>query len=375
MQIDDLTRTILPLDYFREVLGIQPYHFWQLTTTRHRFEGCSSVYSHERWLSDHGPGRNDFIMAINAAEAMLANVLGYQVGPMYSEETIDLALPKVFGYKHKTAWQHINVVGKLTYTTLSAAVAPNYNNPADWVTLSVNVGNVSACEVIVCYPGTFVEIRPIDVTVASGTATIKIRRWLLGNPANWENGDAHDADVAGNMLATVDVLRKWYDVTQQANLLWEPSISDCGCLEPGCAICSLSSVTACVTEADYAEGIVDCRPASYDSEQGKYVAVTALPQYRRPDMVRINYYHGLLDGCWMPVAWRKTVTVLAVSMLDSGVCGCADVVNAVQYWQRDLNESTPSGTFMLGQSEMEGAFGKKRGALHAWNAVKLAIGA
>ena len=37
--IEDLDLTALPLDDFRKVVGIDPWHFWQMSTP----DGCSSA--------------------------------------------------------------------------------------------------------------------------------------------------------------------------------------------------------------------------------------------------------------------------------------------------------------------------------------------
>jgi len=373
--LDDLSISIMPLEYFRQVMGINPYHFWQMHSVLHPYISCSDVYTHYRWQGDRGPGRYDILQVLNHATANLAKLLNYQVGPDYIEnEKVVLTQPRqvpVHGLPRTlcTKYQHIITIGRRTWTLISAAEAVTYTG--EIVTLVVTVGtDVTADEVRVCYPGTTVPIEPAEVSIDPAThlATITLRRWMMGDPVDWESGIVIDADDANNLLQTLDVYQVWYDPTQQILLEWDGQEDLCGSGAP----CTNSTQLACAMRGQYEIGAVIWQPISV---AGTVISGASLLGWTYPQAAYINYLSGLIDDeQHMPVYWRNIVSKLAVTYLDSGLCGCDNIINAIAYWQEDKSRSSDKGNWMLSPSGVSSTLGTARGGLLAWEAVKNSIG-
>lgn len=382
--VDDLSRTILPLDDFRRFAGIEPYHFWQMRGSSFATIECAGdCWKHWSW-TDRRIGRLDLIDAIESAEKDFADVLDYWPGPKYDEETVRLQKPtqsilyNLTPFKLFTKYHNIRQVGKLTYTDISLGfnIVPFYD-ATDNVMFTVTVAaTTTECEVIVAYAGTTVEIRPIDVSISGTTATIIIKKWLLGNPDNWD-GECFADDVS-NLLQTVDVYRRWYDVADQITMAWEPGIRSCNCSVLGtCQICVHNTCTACALQGDYAVGAVAWQLATYIDDSWSVSNCSSCGhQNRWPDLAYVNYLHGADPGvdCNMARDWKRLVTILAVTNLYSAPCDCDNVINFFRYWREDLSKSTEERTYSLGSTDMEGLFGKLRGQVHAMRAVKRRLG-
>lgn len=379
---DDLLQSTLQLEHFRQVLGINPYHFWQMHFTTSPVISCSSVYTHYRWVGERGPGRYDFIQAVNQAEHNLAKLLDYALGYNYVEhETVKLVQPRQVAWRItpntlNTKYQRIINVGKRTWdligpVTLWAPPTPDHTN--ENISFTVNLAEATpACELKVCYPGTTVPIEPVSISISGLVATIVIKRWMLGKPADWESGVTIDADHMANLLTTVDVYHVWSDPAQQVTVAWEPDIYVCGCGSIDCPVCALALQTACAVQGIYKLGVVGWQPATFSNTA--YAAV-ALARPRHPDLAFINYAHGLIDDqCYAPIYWRRVITLLALAYLDTGLCGCSEVIQAINYWQEDLSRSSDKQTFNISPSDLENPFGRRRGAINAWNAVKMSMG-
>lgn len=380
---DDLLSSTLQLEQFRQVLGINPYHFWQMRFTKHPYNGCSESYTHYRYLGERGPGRYDIIQAINTAESMLSGLLNYKLGYNYAQhEHVVLPVPKqltyrVSPYTFQTRWEKVLEVGQRVWDLIESVTFWSVGDPdtmAESISFTVALAeDIPACELKVCYQGTQVPIEPVEISVSGLVATIVIKRWLLGKPSDWEDGAVIDANSLANLINTVDVYHVWLDPSRQITLAWQPEFNLCGCGGATCPVCSLAMQSACATPGIFKVGVIAWQPATYYPELGYTGVSLVMPRY--PDMAWINYSHGVIDEkCTMPSYWRRVVTLLALTYLDNGACGCADVANVYSYWQEDLAKVSERQTFNLGPSEMDNPLGKRRGAINAWQAVKQAIG-
>lgn len=377
-----LDRTITPLDTFREILGIDPYRFWQFDHPDHgEVSECDVLYTHFRYQSSNRiAGRYEFSNALFRAEFSLCDKLGYYIGPMYSENetavigkvvqpVVYATVPNTF----QTKWRHVLRVGKLTWTNISSE-AIIIDMSSDEVVLTVTgVTGYAENEITVCYANEYVRIRPIEVSISGDTATITIRRWLLANPLLWNSSVAIDATVAANYVASVDIYRRYIDVTDQLTLVWRPTLSTCNCELPTCTMCNPQEDTGCAFQGNFLEGTVAYKHAIYS--EGQWIYSTAC-LYRRPDMVCINYEHGLEIDDPLIDYWSQMVVHYAIALIPDMVCGCCDVLNESKYWQEDLSHAASGlGSYMMGQSEAENPFGHRRGAIEAWHAVLQGVGA
>lgn len=372
--LEDLDLTSLPLDYFRQIMGIDPWHFWQMGLPT----GCSGLYTHYRWLGGGYTARYDFIQAIVMAEHTLAQKLEFWPGLRYSENELErLTTPRqVMLYnrtpmKIRTHWARIRQVGKRVWTVL-ASVVPSYTTAMATVTVVFLPTGITADEIVVCYSGTHVQIRPIKVSIDSlaGTATITINKWLMADPGLWESSDQIDPTDNDNMLDMVDVYRVTYDSTDSILLAWEPELQACGCLSPVCVVCGNATQAACPSRGDYANGLVGWQAANYAAG-----AWTTILPGRYPELAYVSYLHGARPDPdpYMSMYWAQIVSHMAVALMDEADCGCGDVVNSMRYWKEDLSYSKDS-SHQLGPMDLDNPFGARRGLIAAWKAVLMDAG-
>lgn len=374
--IQDLDLTALPLDVFRKVMGIDPWHFWQMGTPA----GCSGLYTHWRWLGDGYVARHDFIDAIVMAEQTMARQMEYWPGLRYREnELVRMTTPRqpvlynVTPMKIHVDWHRVRQVGRRTWTLLDDAYVLVYTNSSDVVlTVPGLPAGTTADEVVVCYAGTQVQIRPIHVTVASGTATITIKKWLLADPELWETGAVIDPNDTDNLLPDVDVYRLTYDTAHAITLAWEPEIYACGCLTDSCTVCAGATQTACASRGDWENGLIGWQAANYAA--GVWTPST-LTWSRFPDMAYVSYLHGSNPepNNYMSSFWAQIVAHMAVASMDEAGCGCSDTMSAMLYWKEDLAYSKES-SHQLGPMDIDNPFGQRRGQIAAWKAVLMQAG-
>lgn len=373
IDLEDLDLTALPLDYFRKIMGIDPWHFWQMRTP----EGCSGVYAHYRWLGDGYIARYDFIQAILMAEKLLARPLEYWPGLRYREnEIVRMTKPRQTVLYNETPMklhvdhQRVQQVGRRAWTLLSTVV-PVYTTALATLTIPGLPAGTTAEEVVICYHDTQVQIRPIHVTVVAGTATVTMDKWLMGDTTLWESGARIDPTDNDNLLAEVDAYRLTYDVAYGITLAWEPGIQTCGCLEPGCVICQLYTQSACPTRGDYENGLIGWQAADYANGAWGYTNLMS----RWPDMAYVNYLHGAdpSPDRYMSMYWAQIVSHLAVAQMDEAECGCSDTTSAMLYWKEDLGYSKDS-SHQLGPADLDNPFGQRRGQIAAWKAVLMQVG-
>lgn len=390
LPINELALTILSLDTLRSIVGIDPYHFWGMTFQGHEdLQTCDKCFAHYRWLSSDKVGRHDVINACVEAEQAVADILGYYPGYKYSSyEEVRLIKPRQVvrytptPYTLQTDWRKISQVGALTYTSIQAAKAVVYVADVDDVSISqtVDAGTVP-CEIVVCYPGTTIEIRPVDVSVSGVTATILLKRWLMNDPDNWESGECVDASDSANLLQTVDIYRKWYDPSSQIMMAWEPDVRRCGCFlnsgsTDGCVVCQGATQSACAIRNDFDLGFIAWQLADWNATTEEYDR-SASCHSRFPDLGYVNYLHGAPPDpgqCYMSKLWSRLVTILTVCNMDTRMCSCSNIQGFTEYWREEISKSQESHSYVLSQSATESPIGgHRRGHVHVWDAIRRKI--
>ena len=68
----NLPRTLLPIDRWAEIIGMDPRHFRQVTTSQTPQRTCAKVWKQYSWQEADAVGRFDVADAIQQAEKTIA---------------------------------------------------------------------------------------------------------------------------------------------------------------------------------------------------------------------------------------------------------------------------------------------------------------
>ena len=389
-----LVRTWLPLDKWREYFGINPLHFHQATSALFT-ANCGDVWFQYSWQKPDQVGRHELAMAIRDAERAIADQVRYNLIPDWTEaEVVRLPRPArrdvFFADVSNIRAQNRSVelprgyllqAGYRVKQTLSAGVpiarADNDGDGYDedcTVTLATTV--TDPCEIRIYFPGhdgdDQWEIRPADVEIAGGMASITFKSWLILDPDLEEamNAEAIDGDDDTKYVTTVDVYRVYTDTSTQATLMWEPDAFDC-CST--CVACQIGTQDACMTIRDGELGYVTLHPATYS--EGAWASVD-LATCRAPDMVRAYYLSGwqapdvACPGKEMDRYWMDAVCRYSAALLDRDVCSCNNSERFIDELRRDIAAVRQGIVFQTSnESQIGNPFGTWVGALYAWTRV------
>ena len=402
------TPTWLPLDRWAEILGIHPIHFNQMYLDLGPVADCGDTWYQDSWQQPNFISREDVAVAIRQDEMMIASELGYFPLPDWvideRKKTVRPAKPELFSVTSvnvrglsksvETAWGYVISGGQRTVDLIDAGatvVATDADGDGydETCTVTVTTTVTDLNEIRAFYPGRSgsfdYEIRPIQVSVSGGVATITFKRWQIVEPDQLERFDAQDpgnrinAASAGSYETTVDIYRVWNDPQSQCNLLWErdPTRVGCGaCSGTGCAICAFDTQTGCIAVRDERLGIMMYRPATWDSDEEQFESA-AFSVCRDPEQLRIWYYAGWQDTnprvdrprVDLDPYWEKAIVYLSCSLLDRDICSCKNAEEFVDHWRMDLSMVGADVSFQVPPEDLANPFGPARGAIYAWKQI------
>lgn len=390
-------KTKLSLPRFAELLGISPIHFGQVYLENLDVH-CQDIWTQKSWQNADHVSREELAEAILEAETNLESQLGYRLAPTWEvdewQETIrpfrnefaNLSVTDIRGLRQtiKANWGYFISGGIQSKALLEADSAITYsdvNNDGYFETATVTLATTvqDKNEICLFYPGKDGEdpweIRPINVVISSGVATITFRRELVVIEDKLETMDREDLPVLGTddalFLDEVDVYRRYNDPQVQASFLWEPFSSSCGCGSSGCATCAYSVQAGClIVRGDPRQSIVGYWPANWNSDTLDFDRAW-WSLNRQPDIIRLYYYSGWRDKTQKYVnrldpKWERTVAFYAASMLDRSPCTCCNEV--WRHWREDLAISSgdEDGLATFSDIQLESPLGTRRGAVNAW---------
>lgn len=412
--------SLLPLDTFRQLMRLHPWHFWQITDSNllKVNSQCNTVLYQYGWQTAQFVGRDEIKEAIESAEAKIKRYLGYSPAPAFAEQTLpyprydnirfDYTAPiDATGRWQSVALRNEQWIQALGVETLTAIATPSalvYSDEdgdglLDTWTLGPIATTVTDVSEIAVYfnavdrwdgSGASEQwrITPVNVTIAAGLVTVTGRRWQVVKPVLYE-GAAHntiDPTVAASFAASLDLYQRWCDPdgittsTSQGVLIWETDPELCACC--GCTSSSTSSshdpaawaeAVARVGERDFRLGLVIPGQAVYNATTGVWSAVD-WSQCTQPDRVLIRSYAGypLQANGQMDADWARTVARLAAAELSAPICGC-DIANRELYrWQFDLARSAGNNDEAYGAISAEvlnNPLGTRRGQVEAWKRI------
>jgi len=380
-------------------MGIHPLHAAQVIIPDMPPTVCAQPWLQHPWQAADRIGREDLAVAIAQAEADLERYLRARLAPSwevdewrptirpYKPELLNSNSKDIRGYEQvvEANWKHFVSGGVQLKTLIEAASAIVYTDLDgdgyfETATSTSPVSFTNPCEVYAYYPNEggddAFEIRPVDVSIVAGVATITFRRELAVLNELYEafDADAVDGTDNANFLTTVDIYRKENDPSQQATFLWEP-FSMCGtCDGGGCGQCAYQVQTGCLrARGDPRNSMVAFQPGEWDAATETFTPFGwQLP--RQPDLARLWYYAGLRDmrmACperGMPAEWERVVAYYAAALLDRPLCECNNVHAWIEHWRRDLAVSGEEG-LSVSRADLDNPFGTKYGAVHAWRRV------
>lgn len=404
--------TKLPIDRWAEILGMDPRHFNQITTTAKPVQTCDVVWKQYAWQENNQMSREDVALGILQAERLIEDYVGYHLLPSWEvDERVTVtkaAIPEVvnvsflnarrFPMTFLTRRGHI-ISGGIEGKTLLQANAPvTYEDldgddyPETATILATVPAGTDPQEIAVFVPGEAGhdewELRPLNnplnrrrsVTVVGTEATIVMQRELLVDPdlVAALNPGPVDGSMDMNFLSTVDVYRRFNDPSQQVTLMWSPREGDsCACNgSTTCPTCAHNLQVGCLVAQDFRQGIFSFRPATFDAATQTFNATSAVVG-RVPDHLRVWYYSGLQDQgrdaprLELERQWELAVTYLSLTLMTRPFCGCENVKEFSKRMTEDIGASiaTPAASisYSVPDSVLSNPWGTQRGAIFAWN--------
>ncbi len=394
-------KTWLSLDEWAEIIGLNPLHFNSLSSTYFDSNACGSVWFQHPWQNADRVGRDDLAMVIAEAEQEIAKECGYNLLPDWTiEERLPYAQPivpgvyNVYGTNPRGLYKSIElrkghiISGGMRAKTLvgrSSAVVrtdPNGDGYSELCTVTAPTTVTDTNEIHIYYSGQSGadewEIRPINVTISAGVATITFKSWQIvdGDKCDILNANAIDGDVAGSYETTVDVYRVYNDPATQVQFMWEsaPELDSCST----CDACNLTTAAGCFHLRDPRLGIAVPAPATWDAATSAFVS-GEWTEYREPEQVRFWYYSGYQDknidryNVRMAPYWKYAVAFFAASKLERPVCGCSNVNQFIDRWRVDVMANKyGDGVGMsvnVTPEQLSNRLGHTYGAMYAWKQI------
>lgn len=403
------TYTLLPLDRFAMLLGLNPAHFSgavaQNAWPQHS-SGCDDMWPQHTWQSQKLISREQVAQEIAIAEEQIADVLGYWPGPTYiaaeahewprhHHRAVQNGFSDIQGKPHAFGlnWKHVTAVGRRTTQVLEADAAVVYTDEDadtyfETATITfVNANDIDLKEVRVSYidkgdDNTY-YIRPFrSISESAGTVTIVFDRHQMIDYTLWETMPRLAEPTLINLaddstvVDTVDVVREYIDNSQApAQFYWSVLSSNCSlCSGIGCERCTQD---ACTVIENGRLGLVRAVPGTYSN--GAWSA--ASPTYTvDPDEALFYYESGdrsrqFINGSTvypLSLQMEQVITWLATSRLPDHVCSCSNVRETVDNLRKDLITYTKGEAWHnvpRGSEVHTNPFGSRRGEWRAWQAV------
>ncbi len=398
----EFPRTLLPIDRWAQLLGIDPRHFRQVETAKKPNSSCAQVWKQYSWQEADMVGRFDVADAILQAEKTIAQYVGYSLLPKWEVDERQQApkpgnLELLRRHSHDARGFHLSVNarkghfvegGVETKTLIEAAAAIVFTDRDgdgyfETATITVATTVTDDEEIAVFYPDEDGvdrwEIRPLNtVSIAGGVATITCWRHQLVLPELVEalNPTAVDGDSADGFLTTVDVYRRHNNPDGQLTLIWDPNVHFCGSCGSTtttcCPVCGQTTQDGCLMPQDYRTSRLMYRAATF--EDGEFTTAEFTCN-RNPDQLLLNYRAGLEDKTLdqpklrMAPEWERAVAYYALALLDRPVCGCAPLEGLSNHWRRDMAEIGETGR-QVNDALLNNPLGTTRAAVKAWNMIK-----
>lgn len=385
-------RTLLPLDRFFQIVGVHPLHVNQVEVDGSTSRTCGGIVFQYSYQNADAMSREEIAHAIAQAEGIIAEQLGYKLLPTW-EVAENIRLNNTKGWytwpwghapAYETYWKHV-ISGGIEAKSLILAGRPVvYSDPDgdgynELATITCATTVTEPEEIAIYYPGESGsddwEIRPINVAISGGTATITCRREQLvaKNLLIVLGPEAVDGAIAGNFLTNVDVYRHYNDPQTQIQFMWE---GGCSCGLSTCNACTYTVQSGCLFVRDYRLGFVAGHPADWSVEDNVFNSA-AFTACRTPDKARIWYRAGLQyrgSVLVMHPQWERVVSNLALTLMDRPFCGCTSLEHVTRLAKEDFALQKVDGdSYRVSRFLLDNPIGTTRGAIEAWRMIQTNI--
>ncbi len=347
--------THLSLYEWGKALGIHPFELAQVGAgfPGNRGAQCPHVFYQYQYQKDF-LSREEVAQAIVDAENMVAHELNYWPAPHY---TVDEVIPYPRPHQSwrygvgttprgdwkpvETRWHKVVGGGVFNRTQIGANHLVNPSDPDgdginDFFTITPFATTVTnPNEIAIYYKASdrnnepiseTWRIRPVNVTISGGNATVTGSMALLVKPDLTLGYDPQNLDVtlATNFVSEVETYRVFRDDTATASTPYQ-----------GVAI--WDELPDCTTDCGFE--IKELCIAPRHNEMGRVAVNYARtgccpPQNREPDRVQINYLSGVpLESGYMSREMALIVARLATALLPSEKCGCERSNRILHNWR------------------------------------------
>jgi hypothetical protein len=416
--LDEISITpLMPLDYWREIIGYNPWHFWGLADSSivPVTSKCNDVVREHGWQGSDEAGREDIRTAIIAAEKLCYDNLYYWPAPAYSFEThpwpryIDQRLARLGRGDARGNWiniqlgeGYVDAVGVEAFNAVQLQAGVVYSDTDgdgldDTFTIMVATTVTDPKEIAVYFVdadrlpednlfSNRWRIEPVNVQISFGNAIITGKRWLAVKPILYEDKNNYPIDPTddANFITVADVMQRYTKtngtdpaVDSMAALIWETKPCWWGCdndptnssTDPAAE--GWVAARAGIRNSD--AGIVTPAEAVYNASSGTwYHPNDCFSTCSEPDRVLVRYLAGMrLDSqghMFRPM--RTLVARLSCAEMTRRICAC-DVANREwTNWQFDVSRVNSPETYQMNLDTLSNPLGTRRGHIYAWQQFK-----
>jgi hypothetical protein len=369
---------LLPLDTFRSFLQWSPWHFFQIGGGKVPVNSqCNTVVYEYGWQNGQTIGRSEMLEKIAYAEEKIASYLRYDVAPRYHDETQmwESHNPATYYYPAWSVmtlqWGYVQAVGVQTLTSITSAAvtySSQFNNGLnDTFSLSFATTVTDPNEIALYfaaadrYDGSDASdkwrIRPVQVSITGGIATVRGPAWLLVKPVLYGNPLAAQLapDDTANFVTTLEAYRLWTDgtstdaATSPGVIGYDKGYCNCGATE--------GQIAATATIRDSATGIVSLSSCT---------SICGCPAH-----AQVRYVAGLplVNGQMNPF-WAEVVSMVTLAELPGPICACKEANKRIEHWQVDLARTGAGESYgMISGEDLNNPLGTRRGHVEAWKRI------
>ena len=421
-----IPRTILSLDRYAQIMGLNPVHFNQgYDETYFPVDSsCPDVWFKYHWQRPGYASRHDLAMAIRSAEKSIADVLGYWPGLKWvaeEEHQYDKFhrryirnvgwMPDVSGNFKSVSANYGDIIspGKRGVAVASTSAGVTYADDdsdglAETATVTVDYSGTAAETVLnrawynlgtECRFGVYHdgfgghpdwEIRyPVSVDISGTTITFTFRSWQLLLPSLLEEfpqlGSTPfpiDVSETSNFVSTVDVYLEYPDLSQPSTtFVWDGQRTCSICSGAGCENCGVETRNGCLNLSDPGTGILTPIPASYDATNEVWTQSDISTEYE-PHIVKLWYLSGKISDEYrmgltcdpLEESLAQAIAWLATARLVREPCGCGNTKQSMMELRKDVAIVSPEGNFVVGIDDaLKNPFGTRLGEIRAWRSV------